>query len=180
MANRAVFIDRDGTMAKDAPYCSCPEDFVLFPTTAKAIRLLNEHGFKVIVVTNQSGIARGYFTEETLARIHDKMKNELAKEGAWVDAIYYCPHHPDDRCDCRKPGTGLFLKAAEEHNIDFARSFMVGDMPKDIEAGNRVGCRTVFVGDNGGELEADYTALNLYKAVEWITTEGANGVYAKT
>ena len=94
MANRAVFLDRDGTMAKDVHYCSHPQDFELFPSTAKAVRLLNEHGFKVIVVTNQSGIARGYFTEETLAEIHQKMKEELAKEGAWVDAVYYCPHHP--------------------------------------------------------------------------------------
>ena len=92
MINRAVFLDRDGTMAKDVPYCSCPEDFKLFPNTAKAIRMLNEHGFKVIIITNQSGIARGYFTEETLAKIHRKMEQELAKEDAWIDGIYYCPH----------------------------------------------------------------------------------------
>ena len=104
MTNRAVFIDRDGTMAKDAHYCSRPEDFELFPNTAKGIRLLNKKGFKVIVITNQSGIARGYFTRETLAKIHEKMERELAEEGAWVDAIYYCPHHPDDGCDCRKGG----------------------------------------------------------------------------
>ncbi len=135
MTNRAVFIDRDGTMAKDVPYCRRPEDFELFPNTAKAIRMLNQHGFKVIVITNQSGIGRGYFTEDTLGKIHQKMKDELAKQGAYVDDIYYCPHHPDDGCDCRKPGTKLPLQAARKHQLDLKNSFMVGDMEMDIGMG---------------------------------------------
>jgi len=147
VANKAVFLDRDGTMAKDVPYCRHPQDFELFPGTAKAVRLLNEHGFKVIVVTNQSGIARGYFTEETLVEIHHKMKEELAKEGAWVDAIYYCPHHPDDNCDCRKPKPKLVLQAAKDYDIDLKQSFMVGDLQMDIELGKVVGCKTIFAGD---------------------------------
>ncbi len=159
MANKAVFIDRDGTMAKDVPYCSRPEDFRLFPNTAKAIRLLNEHGFKVIVITNQSGIARGYFTEETLAKIHDRMKSDLAEEGARVDAIYYCPHHPDDNCDCRKPKPRLLLLATKEHNIDLERSFVIGDLQMDIDMGKAVGCPAILVGDsplmdNSGEPDA--------------------------
>lgn len=147
MANKAVFLDRDGTMAKDVPYCSRPQDFKLFPDTAKAVRLLNEHGFKVIVVTNQSGIARGYFTKETLAEIHQKMKEELAKEGAWVDAVYYCPHHPDDNCDCRKPKPKLVLQAAKDYDIDPKQSFVVGDLQMDIELGKAVGCKTILTGD---------------------------------
>jgi len=147
VANRAVFIDRDGTMAKDVPYCSCPEDFKLFPTTAKAIRRLNEHGFKVIVITNQSGISRGYFTEEILARIHKKMEDELAKEGARVDAIYYCPHHPDDNCECRKPKPKLLLQAAKDFDIDPQRSFVIGDLQMDIDLGKAVGCKTILIGD---------------------------------
>jgi D,D-heptose 1,7-bisphosphate phosphatase len=123
--NKAVFLDRDGTIARDVHYCRRVEDFELLPTVPEAIKLLNTNGFKVVVVTNQSGIARGYFTEQTLEQIHQKMKDELANHNAWVDAIYYCPHHPDDGCDCRKPGTALFLKAARELDIDLARSYVV-------------------------------------------------------
>jgi len=143
--NKAVFLDRDGTIARDVHYCRRPEDFELLPTVPEAIKLLNENGFKVVVITNQSGIARGYFTEETLAQIHQKMKDELAKYGARVDAIYYCPHHPDDGCQCRKPKTALFLKAAEEHNIDLKNSYMVGDQQMDIDAGKALGCKTALV-----------------------------------
>ena len=148
MANRAVFLDRDGTMARDVRYCSRPEDFELFPGTGEAIRLLNQHGLKVIVVTNQSGIARGYFTEETLAEIHQKMKDELAKEGAFVDAIYYCPHHPEDGCECRKPKPKMVLQAASHHHIELERSFIVGDLQMDIELGKAVGCTTILVANS--------------------------------
>ncbi len=145
MDNKAVFLDRDGTIAKDVHYCPRPEDFELLPSVPEAIKLLNENSFKVIVVTNQSGIARGYFTEETLAQIHQKMKDELAKYGARVDAIYHCPHHPDDGCECRKPKTALFLKAAGEHDIDLKSSYVVGDMQMDIDAGKSLDCKTVLV-----------------------------------
>ncbi|MAG15367.1 MAG: D-glycero-beta-D-manno-heptose-1,7-bisphosphate 7-phosphatase [Dehalococcoidales bacterium] len=146
MADRAVFLDRDGTMAEDVSYCCRAEDFRLLPNTARAIELLNEHGFKVIVVTNQSGVGRGYFTEETLADIHKKMKRELAREGARVDAIYYCPHHPDDNCDCRKPKPGMIRQAVKDYDIDLKYSFVMGDMMSDIAMGKAAGCRTVFIG----------------------------------
>lgn len=172
MANRAVFVDRDGTMAKDVHYCRRPEDFELFPNTAKAIRSLNEHGFKVIVITNQSGIARGYFTEDTLAKIHDKMKRELAEEGAWVDAIYCCPHHPDDNCDCRKPKPKLVLQAAKEHDIDLKHSFVVGDLQMDIELGKVAGCKSILIGDaplvNGEKVNPDAIAVDLREAAQII------------
>ena len=171
MANRAVFIDRDGTMAKDVNYCRRPEDFVLFPNTARAIKLLNEHGFKVIVVTNQSGIARGYFTEETLAQIHKKMKQELAEEGARVDGIYYCPHHPDDNCDCRKPKPKLVLQAAREHDIDLKRSFVVGDLSMDIELGKAAGCKTILLRNSPQEdtgISQDYIASDLLEAAQYV------------
>jgi len=170
--NRAVFLDRDGTMAKDVHYCSCPEDFELFPDTPKAIRLLNQHGFKVIVITNQSGIARGYFTEETLAKIHQKMKDELAKEGAHVDAIYYCPHHPDDNCDCRKPKPKLVLQAAMEHQIDLKRSFVIGDLQMDVDLGSAIGCKTLLMSRPpsliNGETKADAVAQDLLQAAHII------------
>ncbi len=145
--NRAVFIDRDGTIARDVPYCSRPEDFELLPGAAEGIRILNEQGFKVVVVTNQSGIARGYFTEEMLTQIHQKMLRELARRGAHIDAIYYCPHHPDDGCDCRKPKPKLVLQAARDLNIDLAQSYVIGDSEMDIELARQAGCAgAVWVG----------------------------------
>lgn len=171
MTNRAVFLDRDGTMAKDVHYCRRPEDFRLFPNTAKAIKLLSEHGFKVIVITNQSGIARGYFTEEALAQIHEKMKAELAKEGAWIDGIYYCPHHPDDNCNCRKPKPKLVLQAAKEHDIDLKHSFVVGDLSLDIDMGKAVGCKTILLLDSPQEdmnISPDYIASDLLEATQYV------------
>ncbi|MFC1985403.1 D-glycero-alpha-D-manno-heptose-1,7-bisphosphate 7-phosphatase [Chloroflexota bacterium] len=172
MANKAVFIDRDGTMARDAHYCSCPEEFELFTHTAKAIRLLNDHAFKVIVVTNQSGIARGYFTEETLVKIHGKMRDELTKEGAFVSAIYHCPHHPDEGCDCRKPKPKLVYQAVKDYDIDLQHSFVVGDLGLDVELGKNVGCMTILIGDKAGNgVTADCVADNLLQAVDWILSQ---------
>lgn len=173
---RAVFLDRDGTIARDVHYCRRPEDFELLPTVPEAIRLLNTNGLKVVVITNQSGIARGYFTEETLARIHKKMEDELKKYWARVDAIYYCPHHPDDGCECRKPRTDLFLRAAKGLDIDLSRSVVVGDTQMDIHAGKALGCKTVLVntgplGGNGIIEPPDYTADSLLEAAQWITRD---------
>lgn len=173
MANRAVFLDRDGTIARDVFYCSRPEDFEILDTAAEAVRLLNENGFKLAVITNQSGIARGHFDEEALAQIHRKMESELAAGNAYLDAIYYCPHHPDEGCPCRKPKTALFLKAARELDIDLGSSFVVGDMQIDIDAGQALGCKTVLVttGPKGGEgitESPDYTANSLLEAARWI------------
>ena len=169
MANRAVFLDRDGTMAKDVHYCRRPEDFELLPGTAKSVKLLSDHGFKVIVVTNQSGIGRGYFTEETLSLIHEKMKQDLAREDAFVDAIYYCPHHPDDNCDCRKPKPALVLQAARDYDVDLSRSFVIGDLPMDIGLGRAVGAKTILISqEKSSELMPDHVAANLYQAAKWI------------
>ncbi len=173
MANKAAFIDSDGTIAKDVPYCRRPEDFELLPTVPEAIKLLNQNGCKVVVVTNQSGIARGYFTEETLAQIHNKMTHELAQSGARVDAIYYCPHHPDDGCDCRKPKIALFQQAAQELGINLNHSFVIGDMQMDIDASKALGCKTILVATNPqGESDIsnppDYVANSLLEAAQLI------------
>jgi len=178
---RAVFLDRDGTIARDVPYCRSPDDFECLPTVPEAIKLFNDNGFKVVVITNQSGIARGYFTEETLAQIHIKMKEELAKHGAYVDAIYCCPHHPDEGCDCRKPKTALFLQAAKDLDIELKHSFMVGDMQMDIDAGKAVGCKMVLVttGPNGGKgivNAPDYTAHSLLDVSKWILKKVQNTI----
>jgi histidinol-phosphate phosphatase family protein len=176
VGRKAVFLDRDGTIARDVHYCRRVEDFELLPTVPEAIRLLNERGFKVVVITNQSGIARGYFTEETLARIHRKMVEELASQGARLDGIYHCPHHPDEGCKCRKPGTALFQQAAQELDIDFSLSYVVGDAQMDIDAGKALGCRTVLVTTGPKEGRdvtdpPDYTARSLMEAAEWIVRE---------
>jgi D-glycero-D-manno-heptose 1,7-bisphosphate phosphatase len=173
MSNSAVFLDRDGTIARDVNYCSRVEDFQMLPTVPEAIKILNESDFKVVLITNQSGIARGYFTEQTLLLIHREMENELAKSGARIDAIYYCPHHPDDRCDCRKPKTGLFLQAAGKFDIDLSSSFVIGDTQMDISAGKVLGSKTVLVTTgpqkgSGITNSPDYTAGNLLEAVEWV------------
>lgn len=171
MANKAVFIDRDGTLARDVHYCRRPEDFELLPGTVEGIRLLNKHGFKVIVVTNQSGIARGYFTEETLKEIHQKMREELARGDAYIDAIYYCSHHPDENCQCRKPKPKMLLDAATDLGIDLSQSYVVGDLDMDIKMGQQVGCKTVLVRSSSPLTESatpDVVVANVLAAASII------------
>lgn len=179
---RAVFLDRDGTIARDVNYCRRVEDLEILPTVPQGIRLLNDHGFKVAVITNQSGIARGYFSEETLSLIHQKMKNELAESDARVGAIYFCPHHPDEGCLCRKPLPALLLQAADEMGVDLQLSYMVGDAAKDVQAGQAAGCKTVLVttGPDQENIEGearppDHVADSLYEAAEWIVKDANLG-----
>jgi len=148
----AIFIDRDGTLNEDIGYVSIPEQLILYPWAFEAVRLINKSDFKAIVITNQSGIARRLYSEATLGAIHSRMIEELAREGARIDAVYYCPHHPeagDSRyriaCDCRKPGTGMLEAAAREHNIDLARSFVIGDKASDIKLAENVGAPGALV-----------------------------------
>jgi len=165
--HKAVFLDRDGTIARDVPYCSRPEDFELLPGTAEGIKLLNEHGFKVVVVTNQSGIARGYFTERMLAKIHQKMITKLANHGANIYAIYYCPHHPDANCDCRKPKPKMVLQAAIDLDINLSQSYVIGDGEMDVELARQAGCKAgIRVGESGGT--GDWVAASFKDAVEKI------------
>jgi D-glycero-D-manno-heptose 1,7-bisphosphate phosphatase len=148
----AVFIDRDGTLNEDIGYVSRPEELVLYPCAAEAVRQLNEAGFLAVVITNQSGIARGLYTEKSLAAIHSRMIEELDRQGAQIDAVYYCPHHPEigshhyrQHCDCRKPQPGLLKLAAREHNIDLTRSFVIGDKASDIKLAENAGARAALV-----------------------------------
>jgi D-glycero-D-manno-heptose 1,7-bisphosphate phosphatase len=148
----AIFIDRDGTLNEDIGYLSSPDDLILYPYAAEAVRLVNESGLQAIVITNQSGIARGYYDEEILAAIHERMITELARDDARIDAIYYCPHHPrigDQRyrqmCACRKPRPGMLRQAAREHSIDLPRSYVIGDKASDINLAANVGARGVLV-----------------------------------
>lgn len=172
--NRAVFIDRDNTICRDVPYCSRPEDLELLPRVTDGIRLLNKHGFKVVVITNQSGIARGYFTEDVLSRIHQKMQGDLAERGASVDAIYYCPHHPNDKCDCRKPKPTMLFQAASDLDIDLRKSYVIGDSDMDTKMGKKAGCATVVVTTPNQDAtvprrpEPDHIASDLYEAADWV------------
>ena len=149
---KAVFLDRDGTINTNCGFVTKPEQFELIPGTAEAVKKINKSGYLAIVITNQPVIARGDCTFEELALIHAKMETELGKEGAFIDGLYFCPHHTDKgfpgerpeykcNCDCRKPKAGLFLQAAKDFNIDLSQSFMIGDSIKDIEAGNAAGCK---------------------------------------
>ena len=184
MGRPAVFLDRDGTIIGEVDYLRRPQDVRLLPHAAAAIRRLNEAGLPVVVTTNQSGIARGMLTEKDLEAIHDVLRNRLAARGAHLDAIHFCPHHPDAgrgryrrRCHCRKPAPGLLLRAANDLDLDLDRSYAVGDSERDLLAGRKVGCRTVLVQTGygrktqvevAGPLPADHIARNLSQAVEWI------------
>jgi D-glycero-D-manno-heptose 1,7-bisphosphate phosphatase len=157
MTNRALFIDRDGTLVHPRHYPSRPEDLVLYDGIGARLQAIQQAGFKLVVITNQSGIARGYFSEDDLAAMHAHLRDALAAHSVWIDAIYYCPHHVDGsiprlavRCNCRKPQPGMLLQAAGELSIDLTRSWFLGDILDDVEAGNRAGCRTILV-DIGSE-----------------------------
>jgi D-glycero-D-manno-heptose 1,7-bisphosphate phosphatase len=145
----AVFLDRDGTLNVKAPegdYVKTPEELVLLPGAAEAVRLLNEHGVPAIVVTNQRGIALGRMTEDDLAAIHARLADELAAAGAHLDAIYHCPHD-HDACDCRKPQTGMFRDAQRDRGeLDFAHTAVVGDAASDMEAARRIGATGILLG----------------------------------
>lgn len=161
---KAVFIDRDGTINKANVFITKPEDFELIPGVAEAIKKINKSGYLAIVVTNQPVIARGDCTFEELALIHAKMETELGKEGAFIDGLYFCPHHTDKgfpgerpeykcNCECRKPKPGLLLQAAADFNIDISQSYMVGDGKNDVEAGKAAGCRDSILVSNSFTLQ---------------------------
>jgi D-glycero-D-manno-heptose 1,7-bisphosphate phosphatase len=155
---RAVFLDRDGTINVEKEYLHRPEDLELIDDVAQAISQLNRAGFLVIVVTNQSGVARGYFSVDDVNRLHQVMQQRLADQGAHIDAYYLCPHHPDKGldayrfdCECRKGKPGMLLQAAVEWDIDLSDSFMVGDKESDLLAGIAAGCRPFLVATGYGE-----------------------------
>jgi histidinol-phosphate phosphatase family protein len=157
--NRAVFLDKDGTLVEDVPYNLAPELIRLTPGAEEALALLHERGFRLIVVTNQPGVALGYFRESALVAVHDRLRDLLAAHSIPLAAFLYCPHHPAGSvapyahdCDCRKPAAGMIVEAAKEHRLDLGRSWLVGDILDDIEAGRRAGCRTILL-DNGNETE---------------------------
>lgn len=156
---RAVFLDRDGTINVEKTYLHKIEDFEFIAGVPEAIKKLKDAGFLVIVVSNQSGIGRGYFDEQAVETLHEHIQTELAAYGTSIDAFYFCPHHPvhgvdhyQIDCDCRKGAPGMLLQAAEDYNIDLPRSFMIGDKLADIEAGERADCTPILVLTGHGKL----------------------------
>lgn len=184
--NRAVFLDRDGTVTEEVGYLANLDKLKLIQGAGAAIKRLNEAGYKVVLVTNQSGVARGYFPESLVDDAHILLRRMLMEDGALLDGIYYCPHHPTAGnaqytivCDCRKPETGLLDRAAKDLAIDLTQSFMVGDKWSDVELGHRAGMssilvRTGFSPDDPGNKrpahvdDPDLTAHDLAEAVQWI------------
>lgn len=159
-----VFLDRDGVINRRLPgdYVKAWAEFEFLPRAKEALALLTAANLRLIVITNQRGIARGLMTAADLHTIHDRMLTELREAGAHISAVYHCPHDRDE-CDCRKPKTGLLLRAQRDFpEIDFSRSVVIGDSPSDTEAGKRVGCRTVFVGEAAESGGADLAAPSLY------------------
>ncbi len=185
----AVFLDRDGTVCEEVGYVNHLDRLRLFPWTAEAIRKLNLAGVPVVVVTNQSGVGQGYFPEELVNQVHEKIASELARAGARLEAFYYCPHHPNARlkayrkiCGCRKPETGMLEEAAGRFRIDLESSYVVGDSTRDLEMGFNAGARTVLVmtGYGRGNYEyqrhnwvrmPDLVAENLLEAADKILAE---------
>ncbi|MCP5105107.1 MAG: HAD family hydrolase [bacterium] len=184
--NGAFFLDRDGTIIEERGYICRLSQSEIFPFAYEAIRLMNESGFKVIGISNQSGVARGICTEEQVKTIHREITGALAKQGAIVDRFYYCPFHPEgvvpeyrQTSHLRKPAPGMILQAAKEFNIDLSQSYMIGDDPRDIETGKNAGCRTVLVlTGKGGEtsellekkgIRPDLTAENILEAARMIS-----------
>ena len=184
--HRAVFLDRDGTVNEEVGYLRNLADLRLIAGAGAAIRRLNNAGLKVVLVTNQSGVARGYFPESLVLEVHERLARMLQEEGARIDAIYYCPHHPTAgnsgytiACDCRKPGTGLIDRAARDLGIDVKKSYVVGDKWSDVELGQRAGARSIlvqsgFAHDDPGNIrpervsDPDFIAQTIIEAAEWI------------
>ena len=177
--SKAVFLDRDGTINVDVHYLNTADNFRMYPGVGEGTKRLQDAGFKIIIITNQSGLARGYFTLETLGRIHERMITELKELGVRVDGVYFCPHHPDDGCGCRKPRTGMLRQAMEEHKIHGETSFMIGDKILDVVAGKRIGARTILIPEphtreemlkerDKWQVAPDFLADDFPDAVDWI------------
>lgn len=177
-ARAVVLLDRDGTINIDYGYLSDPSNVVLIEGAAEALRRLNDRGIKAVVVSNQSGVNRGYFTDEDVSAVNRRLSELLGEHGARMDGIYYCPHRPDEECGCRKPKAGLFMKAAKEQGIDAGLLYVVGDKASDVELARNIEARSVLVltGNGPEELKKllsppDFVASGISEAVDWIIND---------
>ena len=167
MSNPAVFLDRDGTVIVDHGYLDDADRVELLPGAAAALQRLRDAGFRLVLITNQSGIGRGYFGHDAVAEQHERLLGLLRECGVELDAIGICPHEPDEKCDCLKPNPKMVLDAAAKKDLDLSRSYMVGHKPSDIGAGHAAGCRSILVGDRQDKT-AEFHARDLADAVDWI------------
>ena len=169
----AVFLDRDGTLMEDVDYCGAPDNVRVFPDAPGALRRLKAAGYKLIVITNQSGIGRGYFSEQQYRAVEAEVSHQVGDD--LLDATYFCPHAPSDKCQCRKPSAEMIVRAANDHDVDLARSFFIGDKRTDIDCGRNAGVRTILVrtgyGASANVQMADFVAENLSEAAERILAE---------
>lgn len=183
--NRAIFLDRDGTLIEDQKYDFDPNGIHLLQGVTEGLRELQEAGYKLVVVTNQSGVARGLFDEERVREMHKRLADILAESGLTIDAFFYCPHHIEGcvpgysvECDCRKPKPGMIFEAARSLELELAESWMIGDICDDVEAGRRAGCRTVLIGGHDGADPTDngchptLVARDLRQAARLILSHG--------
>lgn len=172
---RAVFLDRDGTLMEDVDYCGEAKNVHVFPDAPGALRRLKSAGFKLIVITNQSGIGRGYFNEQQYREVESELGRQLGH--GVIESTYYCPHLPADRCNCRKPLPDMIVRAAGNHGLDLTRSFFIGDKRSDIECGRNAGVKTILVktgyGNDTHSSAADFVAENLTAAADLILTRQA-------
>ncbi len=178
----AIFVDRDGTLCFDKHYLSDPDGLEFIPTVVDGLKALSQLGLPIIIVTNQSGVGRGYFTEETLSKMHDRLLSMLSDEGVRITDVLHCPHVPGAGCNCRKPAPGMLFEAAQKHRIDLARSFVIGDRMMDIEMAHAVSAKGVLVPETGDqygvdkEIEAskerpDHRTDAFVKATQWVIDE---------
>ena len=177
--NRAVFLDRDGTIMEDANYVGDVSRVILIPGATHALKRLVDAGYRLLVVTNQSGVGRGYFPREAVEQIHAHLDEQFGNVGVKFDRYYVCPHHPEDKCDCRKPKPKFLQEAAREFALDLDQCFMVGDRASDIQAGINAGTQTVLVLTGAGretlakgEVTPAHVAADIGAAVEWILSHG--------
>lgn len=182
MSDKAIFLDRDGTLIEDPGYINHPDQVELLDGVAEALIELKRMGYKLIVVTNQSAVARGIVSEQVLSQIHNRLKQLLAEKGAFLDQIYYCPYHPEGviakyrkDSNCRKPNPGMLLAAADEMDIDLGQSWMIGNSSRDVEAGLRAGCKTILINRlsdykqlQSGQPNPDHRAVNIREAANII------------
>ena len=179
--NRAVFLDRDGTiLVEGTNYVGKVEHVVLIPQAPQALKRLQDAGYKLFVITNQSGVGRGYFTREAVDSIHAHLDEQFARAGVRFDRYYICPHHPEDNCDCRKPKPKFLLDAAREFGLDLSRCFMVGDRAGDVQAGANAGVKSILVLTGDGretlakqEVKPDHVANDIAEAAAWILRPGS-------
>ncbi len=177
--NIAVFVDRDGTLNEDHGYVTSPEQLVVFPGVLQALARLNQLGVRVILLTNQSAIGRGFMTAQDFQRIHQKLEDLLSAQDGKLDAVYYCPHHPDEGCACRKPNIAMIQEAAEYFSLDLSLCYVVGDKCSDLEAAHRAGAQGLLVmssdysdaavrGHDAGQFSIAHVAESFVQAVDWI------------